>query len=58
MKSKRENNPQAHKKIYWQEVAKETGRCSTCPPHGGENARISRKGKYGKTKPKYKNRRA
>lgn len=30
-------------------------KCSICPPNGGENTK--RKGKHGKTKPKYKNKR-
>ena len=42
-----------HKIIRRRKIANKTGGCSICPPNGGENA--NRKGKHGKTKPRYKN---
>jgi hypothetical protein len=26
------------KRMHWQEIAKKTGKCPFCSPHGGENA--------------------
>ncbi len=36
-------NPQLHKKLRREELARQEGSCPRCPPHGGENAGMSRK---------------
>lgn len=41
------------KRKRWKQNARNHGKCSLCPPHGGENFR-RRYGKRGKTKPRYK----
>lgn len=49
------SNSSVYKKAKKRHVCIETGKCSICPMHGGENA--SRKGKYGVTKPRKKDKR-
>jgi hypothetical protein len=49
------SNSSLYKKLRKRKICNKSGKCTICPMHGGENT--SRKGKYGKTKPKYKNKR-
>jgi hypothetical protein len=55
-KLKKEANSQSYKKLRKEAICNETGKCTFCPIHGGENT--SRKGKHGNKKPKYKNKRS
>ena len=49
------SNSSVYKKAKKRHVCTETGKCSICPMHGGENA--SKKGKHGVTKPRKKDKR-
>lgn len=40
------------KRDRWKKVASETGKCSRCPPHSGENARKKPKSDKHKSKRK------
>lgn len=48
-------NSTVYKRARKEHVCNETGKCSFCPMHGGENT--ARKGKHGSKKPKYKDKR-
>lgn len=48
----KETNSRAYKGARKQHICVETGKCTICPMHGGENA--SRAGKHGAKKPRKK----
>jgi hypothetical protein len=47
------NNSQEYKKLRRNKICNETGKCSFCPMHDGENRRRAKR----KSKPKYKGKR-
>ncbi len=47
-------NPSFHKKVYKRKACRETGKCSRCPWHGGENVTRFAKNRSWKKKRKSK----
>ena len=47
-----ESNSRVMKLKHWKSIAKKTGKCDRCPPHGGDNAGINHSKRGAKKKRK------